>query len=89
MGYPRERIADSVIDPLYVRCTAFQDGGTAIFLCFDLLGISQAENRKIREYVAEYVGCAAKDVFVSCTHTHTAPNIYSTITPKIPSTSMN
>jgi len=77
MGYPRERIANAVVDPLYVRCTAFQNGGTAIFLCFDLLGIPQGENRNIREYVAEYVGCEPKDVFVSCTHTHTGPNIYS------------
>ena len=77
MGYPNERIADAVLDPLYVRCAAFQEGGTAIFLCFDLLGIPQGENHKIREYVAEYVGCEIKDVFVSCTHTHTAPNIYS------------
>jgi len=77
MGYPTERIADAVLDPLYVRCAAFQEEGTAIFLCFDLLGIPQVENRKIREYVAEYVGCEPKDVFVSCTHTHTGPNIYS------------
>jgi len=77
MGYPAERIADAVLDPLHVRCAAFQDGGTAIFLCFDLLGIPQGENTKIRQYVAEYVGCEVKDVFVSCTHTHTAPNIYS------------
>jgi len=30
MGYPAERIADAVLDPLHVRCAAFQDGGTAI-----------------------------------------------------------
>jgi len=74
-GYPAERLAEGILDPLYVRCTAFRESGTAIFLCFDLLGIPQQENRKIREYVAEYVGCEVKDVFVSCTHTHTGPNL--------------
>lgn len=81
MGYLRERIADKVADPLFVRAVAFQNEGTAIFLCFDLLGIRHAVNTEIREYVAQYVGCDRKDVFVSCTHTHTAPNIYSAFYP--------
>ena len=80
-GYPTERIADTVIDPLYMRAVAFQSEGTVILLCCDLIGIAQTAAQDIQAYVAEYVGCKKTDVIINCTHTHTGPNLYSNYFP--------
>ena len=81
-GYPQTRKCEGVDDPLHVRCVVFQEDGIAVFLCFDLIGISKDLALEIREYVAKQIGCEVKDVFVACTHTHTAPNLDSDSYPK-------
>lgn len=76
-GHNKVRIAESVADPLNVRCVVFDNDGMAVLLYFDLIGIRQELAEDIRSYVAQAVGCESKDVFVSCTHTHYGPNMHA------------
>ena len=81
-GNAKVRIAEEVADPLFVRAVAFEEDGLAVVLCFDLIGMIQVEALKIREFVAKTIGCDTKQIFLTCTHTHTAPNIHSRFYPK-------
>ncbi len=81
-GNQNIRIAQGVADPLYVRAVAFEETRRAVILCFDLIGMIQKEALKIRSYVAKRLGLEEKDVILTCTHTHTAPNIHSRFFPK-------
>ena len=76
-GHNKVRIAQSVADPLHVRCVVFENNSMAALLYFDLIGIKQELAEEIREYVAQSIGCQRKDVFVSCTHTHYGPNMHA------------
>ena len=65
-----------VHDPLYLRCVAFEyEGEMAFLLCYDMCGMHTDVANQIREKVAAYVGCPAENVVLSCTHTHTGPNV--------------
>ncbi len=81
-GNTNTRITEKVHDPLHVRCVMFENEGTAILLYYDLVGIKQELCEGIRQFVAEAIGCNREDVFVSCTHTHTGPNINNAAFPK-------
>jgi len=65
----------SVVDPLYVRCTAFRYGTeTAAWLTADLLCITTELRRRVLDRLtATDVG--EEDLMISATHTHTAPSI--------------
>jgi len=80
-GYLEERIADGVADPLYVRAVAFEQDGLAVFLCFDLLGVPQDLATGLRTCIAGQLGCTPEQIFISATHTHTAPNCSSASLP--------
>jgi len=81
-GNANIRISEGVADPLFIRAVAFEEDGLAVLLCFDLIGMIQEEALKIREFVAQQLGCDSKQIFLTCTHTHTAPNIHSRFYPK-------
>lgn len=75
-GHNKLRYAVMVHDPLYLRCVAFEnEGEMAFLLCYDLCGMHTAVANRIREEVSAYVGCPAENVVLSCTHTHTGPNV--------------
>lgn len=75
-GHNKLRYAVMVHDPLYLRAVAFEnEGDMAFMLCYDLCGMNTKVSNAIREAVAAYVGCPVENVFLSCTHTHTGPNV--------------
>lgn len=75
-GHNKLRYAVLVHDPLFVRAVAFEnEGQQAYMLCYDLCGMNTKLATDIREKVAAYVGCPAENVVLSCTHTHTGPNV--------------
>jgi len=75
-GHNKLRYAVLVHDPLYLRAVAFeQEDQQAYLLCYDLCGMHTAVANRIREKVAAYVGCPGENVVLSCTHTHTGPNV--------------
>ena len=74
-GKAHERIAQGVEDPLHIRAIAFEEEGLAVVLVFDFVGMKQELCTTIRDYVAQNLRIQRKDVFVSCTHTHTGPEV--------------
>ena len=82
-GNQNVRISEGVADPLYVRAVAFEEERTAVILCYDLIGMIQTEALKIRAYVALHLGLEEKDIILTCTHTHTAPNIHTRFSRRI------
>lgn len=81
-GKLKPRVATGVEDPLHIRAVAFEEDGLAIILCFDLGGMDGAICDGIRDYLAHKLGCETKNLFLTCTHTHTAPNTFNDREPK-------
>ena len=75
-GYYRERIADHIIDKLYVSAVAYSDDkNMALTISLDISEILQRDTDDIRMKVSKYTGVPFEAVFVACIHTHTAPVI--------------
>ena len=73
-GYYHRRIADGVLDPLYVNTLAVTDGNhTLILIAVDFIGIQQPYADRIRQEVAQRVGVGEEYVLVASIHQHTAP----------------
>ena len=74
-GYFVKRVADGVLDPLYANAMAISCGeDRAVMIALDNLGIKQELLIKYRAAVASALGIGVEGVFISCTHTHTAPH---------------
>lgn len=75
-GHNKLRYTELIHDPLYVRAVAFEnEGDMAVMLCYDLCGMNTKVSNNIRAAVGAYVGCPGENVTLSCTHTHTGPNV--------------
>ena len=76
-GYFLGRRAAKVLDPLWARCLALQEGsdqeGPALLICCDLVGLSPALFDGLRRRLAEALGIPAGRLHFVCTHTHTGP----------------
>ncbi|MBE6928759.1 MAG: hypothetical protein E7463_00630 [Ruminococcaceae bacterium] len=76
VGYYSERIADGILDPLQVNAVAFSDGEhTAVAVSMDVLELLQVTTDIIRRRAAGKNGIPMEAIFLSCTHTHTGPQI--------------
>ena len=74
VGYYRERLMKGVIDDLYVRAVAFEQGEKkAVVLEADLCLMSGALCDDIRKGIAEFCDLDMGAIFISCNHTHTGP----------------
>ncbi len=75
-GYYVRRIADGILDPLYVNTIAVTSGDdTIILIATDYIGIKMGYADKIREMISERVGVPADHVLVAALHQHTAPRL--------------
>ena len=73
-GYFVRRIADGMLDPLYVNTIAVTNGdNTIILLATDYIGIRLAVADQIREAIAHRVGVPTDHILVAALHQHTAP----------------
>lgn len=73
-GYFHVRIADGVLDNLYASAVYFDDGRkSAVLIDLDVIGINQSFMKKLRQTVADRIGCEFDGVFIECTHTHLGP----------------
>jgi len=70
----RVQPAVSVASPVLARVTVLRSGRmrTAIAVC-DVLGFRVADSQRLEAAIAGVVGCAAKNVLLACTHTHSGP----------------
>ncbi len=73
-GYPDVRIADGVLDPLYMNAMAFGEGDKkAVLICCDTLGVYGPLAYEWPKMIAEHCGIEENSVFICHTHTHTGP----------------
>lgn len=76
VGYYKQRRTKGVIDDLYVRAIAFDDGEKkAVCLDFDLCGLKTELHNRIKDMISKETGIDPDAVFTTCQHTHTGPMI--------------
>lgn len=73
-GYFVVRKAEKVLDELEINAIALEAGGEkAVFLSVDSCVSSTATYGVLRGYISEVTGLPLAAIFISLTHTHTAP----------------
>ncbi len=73
VGFFVRRESVGMLDPLLVSVLAVSDGERKLLiLSLDNLGIEQPSSLIIRNRIAEGTGVAPGDIFLHCTHTHSA-----------------
>lgn len=76
VGYYQKRLVKGVIDDLYVRAAAFDDGEKkSVIIALDLCVLPAEFYENLRKTIAEYCGIDTEAVFINCSHTHTGPVI--------------
>ena len=76
-GYHSKRLADGMLDPLYVQAFVL-DAPTArlALLVFDLMAVEADQTEAIRAHLLDSLGIPGDSIIVTCTHTHTAPVVF-------------
>ena len=75
-GPYRNRAAQEIVAPLAARAAVLRDGKTTVvLLSVELCGTPRPLAERMRAFVAARLGCRADDVFLSSTHTHSAPSV--------------
>ena len=75
-GPYRNRAAQEIVAPLSARAIYVRAGKTTVvLLSLESCGTPRRLAERIRAVVAQRVGCRAEDVFLSVTHTHSAPSV--------------
>ena len=73
-GYYKERIAEGVLDDLYVVGTAIKAGDkTILLMSYDHCGLKMELVKRIKQAITERTGIKEDAIFLSVTHTHTGP----------------
>jgi len=83
-GYYNIRLADRVLDELEASAVAFAfDDVKALLISVDIAGIYETVVTPMRREISRVTGVPFEGVMVSCTHTHTGPDINKDILPKV------
>lgn len=65
-----------MIDDIFVRAVAFDDGkNKAVILCAELCGLIKENCDDFRKTISDFTNVPAEGVFITCTHTHTGPDV--------------
>ena len=73
-GYYISRLAKGFLDALQASCLALSLGDTKVLLMnVDHLGLKNAVSERCRRNIAAATGIPFENLFLTCTHTHTAP----------------
>lgn len=84
-GYGREYQNTGVHDDLSVTALYLHDGNRdALLLNYDLIGMRLEFVRRLRGLVAKASGIPSEHIFLTNTHTHSAPDFYSYAPPDQP-----
>ena len=79
-GATEYRMSGVIGDPLYVNAIALRSGEeTIIYLSFDLISASDDMYNAVRDAVSEKTGLPKDRIFACASHTHSGPDIRSTI----------
>ena len=73
-GYYEERRVKGILDNLYVRAAAFDDGEKqAVVIAVDVIEFALAYFEKYKTMINEATGVDKDAIFINCSHTHTGP----------------
>ena len=73
-GYYILRVAKGFLDDLQASCLALSlKGNTVLMMNVDHLGLQNAVSEQYRRQIAEATGVPFENLFLTATHTHTAP----------------
>ncbi len=73
-GYPRERHAERVLDPLEVGVVALKQGEeTVLLISAELCSFNMDQCSEIRKQIAEATGVTYENIMFSAIHTHSGP----------------
>ena len=72
VGYFSHRVADGVLDPLYIDCVAVSDGtNNALIYCVDDLHLTNPFMAKAFPAITQATGVPRDRIYVHATHIHT------------------
>ena len=75
-GYFKDRFADGILDDLEANALAISLGGkTQLMINVDIAGIGQNICVSYRKMISEATSVPENNIFISCTHTHTGPEV--------------
>ena len=78
-GYARTKPSDGVHDELHARSLVIEgaDGTTVVFMTLAIVNISRNLFDQIRNGVNKETGIPVENIMLSCTHTHSGPEVGS------------
>lgn len=75
-GYYEPRRVKGVLDNLYARAVAFDDGmERSVIIALDLINLNQKIYDAIKLSINEVTGVKKEALFINCSHTHTGPKV--------------
>ena len=75
-GYYMPRFTKGVLDDIYARAVAFDNGDKkAVIITLDLCTLTEAQFSLYKSTVADFCSIPEEAVFITCSHTHTGPMI--------------
>lgn len=73
-GYYMPRFTKGILDDIYVRAVAFDDGKRkAVIVTLDLCLLTAEQFALYKNTISEFCNIPYEAVFITCSHTHTAP----------------
>ncbi|MFC1538136.1 neutral/alkaline non-lysosomal ceramidase N-terminal domain-containing protein [Candidatus Latescibacterota bacterium] len=80
-GFARSQVSTGVHDDLHARSLVVEDadGSTAVLMTVSLCGMSEEFAKHIRSGITEKTGIPGDSIVISCTHTHSGPNVGSSL----------
>ena len=84
-GNTSNRLSDGYLDSIYVSCIAVSDekDNTILLFSVDVVNISEQKVQTLIAPVARATGVKAQNIFVNCSHTHSAPDLLSGLGPNV------
>lgn len=74
VGYYLERHTKGILDNLYTRAVAFDDGETkAVIITIDVCYLAQSYFDRMKEEIFKVTKLPKEAIFINCSHTHTGP----------------
>jgi len=73
-GYYQQRLTKGILDDIFVRAVAFDDGEKkAVVITLDLCLLAQKYYDAMKDAIVKETGMDKDAIFISCSHTHTGP----------------
>ena len=76
IGWLKDIVCDTILDPLYARVAIFDDGSTQVaFVQLDTLSIRWTQVNDIRQRAESAHGIPGANIMVAATHNHAGPRV--------------